>query len=117
MEEGVWTDPVILEKLQNEFVVVSLYVDDRSELPQEQQGVFEYEVNGENKKKSIRTIGNKWATFQTKVFNNNSQPYYVMLDTEGKLLANPVGYTPDVEKYKSYLDCGIQAQNKPAELK
>lgn len=116
MEEGVWTDPTILEKLRNDFVVVSLYVDDRAELPAEQQGVFEYEVNGENKKKTIRTVGNKWATFQTKVFNNNSQPYYVMLDTEGRLLANPVGYTPDVEEYESYLNCGIQGQTRSADL-
>jgi thiol:disulfide interchange protein DsbD len=61
------------------------------------------------KKKKIKTIGNKWATFQTQVFNNNSQPYYVMLSPEGELLGNPVGYTPDVESYEDFLDCGINA--------
>ncbi|MDG1158678.1 MAG: protein-disulfide reductase DsbD family protein [Flavobacteriales bacterium] len=114
MEESVWTEPVVLDKLRNDFVVVSLYVDDRTELPEDQQGVFEYEVNGEMKQKNIRTIGNKWATFQTKLFNNNSQPYYVMLSPEGELLANPVGYTPDVQEYTDYLDCGIQTNAKTA---
>jgi thiol:disulfide interchange protein len=114
MEESVWTEPVVLDKLRNDFVVVSLYVDDRTELPEDKQGVFEYEVNGEMKQKNIRTIGNKWATFQTKLFNNNSQPYYVMLSPEGELLANPVGYTPDVQEYTDYLDCGIQTNAKTA---
>jgi len=107
MEESVWTVESVKEKLKNDFVLVSLYVDDKVELPKEQQGVFEYEVNGSTKKKKIKTIGNKWATFQTHLFNNNSQPYYVMLSPEGELLANPVGYMPDVDEYNEYLDCGI----------
>jgi thiol:disulfide interchange protein len=115
MEESVWSVESVKEKLENDFVLVSLYVDDKVELPEEQQGVFEYEANGEVKKKNIKTIGNKWSTFQTQVFNNNSQPYYVMLSPEGDLLANPVGYMPDVEEYTKYLDCGIstfQENNK-----
>ncbi len=109
MEESVWTVESIKEKLANDFVLVSLYVDDKVKLPEEKQGVFEYEVNGEIKKKKIKTIGNKWATFQTQVFNNNSQPYYVMLSPSGKLLGNPVGYTPDVEEYAKFLECGLNA--------
>lgn len=109
MEESVWTVEKIKKKLEEDFVLVSLYVDDKVKLPEEQQGVFEYTANGETVKKKIKTIGNKWATFQTQVFNNNSQPYYVMLSPEGKLLGNPVGYTPDVEEYESFLDCGLQA--------
>lgn len=109
MEESVWTVEKIKKKLEEDFVLVSLYVDDKVKLPEEQQGVFEYTANGETVKKKIRTIGNKWATFQTQVFNNNSQPYYVMLSPEGKLLGNPVGYTPDVEEYESFLDCGLNA--------
>jgi thiol:disulfide interchange protein DsbD len=60
----------------------------------------------ENEKK-IRTIGNKWATFQTHAFRNNSQPYYVMLSPDGTLLGNPVGYTPEASEYQEYLECGI----------
>jgi thiol:disulfide interchange protein DsbD len=109
MEESVWTVESIKEKLENDFVLVSLYVDDKVKLPEEQQGVFEYMAGDEMKKKKIKTIGNKWATFQTQVFNNNSQPYYVMLSPEGYLLGSPVGYTPSVEEYSDFLDCGIEA--------
>jgi thiol:disulfide interchange protein DsbD len=109
MEEAVWTQPQIKEKLSEDFVVVSLYVDDKVELPEDKQGVFEYEVNGEKQVKKIRTIGNKWATFQTQSFRNNSQPYYVMLSPDGHLLGNPVGYTPNVKEYDEYLECGLSA--------
>ncbi|MFB1022290.1 MAG: protein-disulfide reductase DsbD family protein [Vicingaceae bacterium] len=109
MEESVWTVESIKEKLENDFVLVSLYVDDKVMLPEEQQGIFEYMAGDEMKKNKIKTIGNKWATFQTQVFNNNSQPYYVMLSPDGYLLGNPVGYTPDVQEYSDFLDCGIEA--------
>ncbi len=107
MEESVWTVDAVKKKLEEDFVLVSLYVDDKVKLPEEQQGVIEFEANGETIKKRIRTIGNKWATFQTQVFNNNSQPYYVMLSPDGYLLGNPVGYTPDVKEYTQFLDCGL----------
>jgi thiol:disulfide interchange protein DsbD len=116
MEESVWTVERIKEKLGNDFILVSLYVDDKVELPEEQQGVFEYKSGNGTKKKKIKTIGNKWATFQTQVFNNNSQPYYVMLSPDGYLLSNPVGYTPDVEKYEYFLDCGLEAYREKAKL-
>ena len=109
MEESVWTVESIKKKLEEDFVLVSLYVDDKVLLPEEQQGVFEYMAGGEMKKKKIKTIGNKWATLQTQVFNNNSQPYYVMLSPDGYLLGNPVGYTPNVQEYSDFLDCGIEA--------
>lgn len=115
MEESVWTVEKIKERLEEDFVLVSLYVDDKVKLPQDQQGIFEYQAGNELKKKKIKTIGNKWATFQTQVFNNNSQPYYVMLSPEGKLLGNPVGYTPDVEEYEAFLDCGITAYKSESE--
>ena len=109
MEESVWTVESIKKSLEEDFVLVSLYVDDKVLLPEEMQGVFEYEVAGEMKKKKIKTIGNKWATFQTQVFNNNSQPYYAILSPKGKLLNNPVGYTPSVEEYAEFLECGLSA--------
>jgi thiol:disulfide interchange protein DsbD len=109
MEETVWTTEEIKEKLEKDFILVSLYVDDKVELPLENQGVFEFEMDGKKREKKIRTIGNKWSTFQTHIFNNNSQPYYVMLSPDGHLLGNPVGYTPDVDEYKKYLECGLEA--------
>ena len=102
----------IKERLEEDFVLVSLYVDDKVLLPEEQQGVFDYQAGGETKKKKIKTIGNKWATFQTQVFNNNSQPYYVMLSPDGELLGKPVGYTPDVKEYADFLDCGLKAHEE-----
>jgi thiol:disulfide interchange protein DsbD len=113
MEETVWTDQEIKRILEEDFVLVSLYVDDKIELPLEKQGVFEFDADGKVKKKKIRTIGNKWATFQTHVFNNNSQPYYVMLSPNGELLGNPIGYTPDVDTYREYLRCGLRAFEQP----
>lgn len=112
MEESVWTVEEIKDRLKEDFVLVSLYVDDKVRLPEDQQGVFEYQAGGETKKKKIKTIGNKWATFQTQVFNNNSQPYYVMLSPEGELLGKPVGYTPDVQEYADFLDCGLKAYER-----
>lgn len=114
MEESVWTVESIKKKLSEDFVLVSLYVDDKVLLPEEQQGIFEYKSGDQLKKKKIKTIGNKWATFQTQVFNNNSQPYYVMLNPDGYLLGNPQGYTPDVDEYADFLDCGLTTfrQNK-----
>jgi thioredoxin-related protein len=112
MEESVWTVESIKQKLANDFILVSLYVDDKVELPENQQGVFEFDANGTVKKKKIKTIGNKWATFQTHVFNNNSQPYYVMLSPKGELLANTIGYMDDAVEYEKYLDCGLSTFEK-----
>lgn len=109
MEESVWTVDAVKETLANDFVLVSLYVDDKVKLPDSLQGIFRQEVDGEILEKKIRTIGNKWSTFQTYVFNNNSQPYYVMLSPDGRLLGNPVGYTPDEREYLDWLNCGINA--------
>jgi thiol:disulfide interchange protein DsbD len=106
MEENVWVKPEIYNRLNNDYVLISLYVDDRKELPAEDQ--LEYETNTGRKKK-IKTIGNKWATLQTETFQNNSQPYYVLMTPDEELLNVPVGYTPDVEEYKSFLDCGLDA--------
>jgi thiol:disulfide interchange protein len=109
MEETVWSTEIIKKKLEDEFILVSLYVDDKVELPADKQGVFEFEIDGKIREKKIRSIGNKWSTFQTHTFNNNSQPYYVMLSPDGQLLGNPIGYTPDINEYKNYLDCGLEA--------
>jgi thiol:disulfide interchange protein DsbD len=112
MEETVWKGDKVKKMLHDDFVLVSLYVDDKVELPKEQQGTFEFEINGEKQKKRIKTIGNKWATFQTQAFQNNSQPYYVMLSPEGELLGNPIGYTPNEKEYEDYLLCGLNANKE-----
>lgn len=105
MEEQVWSTPEVYETIKNDFILISLYVDDRLELPEDEK--FNYvRANGGIKK--IRTIGDKWATFQTVNFQNNSQPFYVLLDPEVNLLNEPVGYTPDEEEYFEWLNEGLQ---------
>lgn len=105
MEENVWSVPKVHETLKNDYVIISLYVDDDNELPEEKQ--FNYlRANGEVKE--IISIGDKWATFQTVNFKNNSQPYYVLLDTDLNLLNKPVGYTPDAKEYHAWLKEGLK---------
>ena len=109
MEEQVWSEPAVFDVMQDEYILISLYVDDRQELPQEEQ--FNYvRPNGTIKK--IRTVGDKWATFQTLNFRNNSQPFYVLMDPEMNLLNKPVGYTPDSEEYLEWLTEGVKEFNK-----
>ncbi len=109
MEENVWPKPEVFTMLNEEYVVISLYVDDRKKLPKEEQ--FEY-VNELGKKKKIRTVGDKWATFQTETFKINSQPHYVLITPDAKLLNRPVGYTPSVGEYKNFLSCGLETFKK-----
>ena len=105
MEDYVWPVPDINRVINDEFVLVSLYVDAKSELPKEEQ--FIYETSNGNKK-PILTIGNKWATLQTETFKSATQPLYALLSPDGELLTDPVGYTPAVEDYKAFLERGLQ---------
>lgn len=100
MEDNVWSQPAVLKVIAEDYVLISLYVDDKTELPASKQFVSTYT----NKK--VKTTGNKWSEMQSRIFKTNSQPYYVLLDHQGKLLANPVGYTPDAVVYKKYLEEG-----------
>jgi thiol:disulfide interchange protein len=100
MEENVWSDAEILKILKNEIVLISLYGDDQRELPKEEQYVSK---SGSE----VTTIGKKWREYQIERYNINAQPYYVVLNVEGKDISKPVGYTPDIEEYKSWLKEGI----------
>ena len=102
MEENVWSDPEILKILKNEIILISLYGDDQRELPKEE--VYISKISGNE----VTTIGKKWREFQIERYNINSQPYYVILDKEGNDLNKPVGYTPDIEEYKTWLKEGIE---------
>ncbi|NNM23050.1 MAG: hypothetical protein HKO54_05835, partial [Flavobacteriaceae bacterium] len=82
-----------------------LYVDDRKDLPEEEKFNF---LKADGNVKKIRTIGDKWATFQTINFKNNSQPYYVLMDTNYNLLIPPAAYTPDSDEYLKWLQDGLQ---------
>lgn len=109
MEEHVWPLEKIDNYLRNEYVLISLYVDDKRDLPQEEQ-VEVNRVNGG--KRLLKNYGHKWANFQTQFFKSNSQPYYVLLNSEGtQVLTEPVGYTPDEDEYAEFLDGGLKVFN------
>lgn len=106
MEDFVWSTSEILPMLKEEFVLISLYVDSKAELPKADQYV------SPETGKEIVTVGNKWSDYQITRYQNNAQPYYIILDDEGKDLTKPVGYTPDVEEYKAWLEEGLAAFKK-----
>lgn len=106
MEDFVWSKPEILPILKDEFVLISLYVDAKEELPKEEQYV------SPETGKEIVTVGNKWSDLQITRYKNNAQPYYIILDDNGKDLTDQVGYTPDVEEYQAWLDKGLKAFKK-----
>lgn len=109
MEEHVWPDPKIDYYLRNNYVLISLYVDDKKTLPKEEQ-IMVNRLNGGTRK--LENYGHKWANFQTQFFQTNSQPYYILLNADGtKILNKPVGYTPDENDYATFLECGLKVFN------
>ncbi|TWW02142.1 protein-disulfide reductase DsbD family protein [Chitinophaga pinensis] len=109
MEENVWPDEKVKTLIEEDYILVSLYVDDRKLLPEDQQFLF---TTNTGRKKEIKSIGDKYATMQTENFVNNSQPYYVLISPDEKLLTKPVGYTPDAGEYANWLKCGLDAFKK-----
>ena len=109
MEEHVWPDPTVYSLLNDKYVIISLYVDDKTLLPEDEQ-ITVTQASGSSRK--LRTVGNKWSNLQTSYFNTNSQPYYALLSPSGELLNKPAAYTPDVETYVNFLRCGLDAFSK-----
>lgn len=100
MEEFVWSEADILPIIQNEVILASVYVDDKEELPADQQTSIDM---GNGQKKKIKTIGDKWSMFQQVNFNNNSQPHYVLVTPDQKVINAPVsGYMPKEEFKNSW---------------
>ena len=113
MEETVWSEPDIYPILKDEYVLISLYIDDRKELSEAQQFSFKYESG---RVKKIKTVGEKWGTFQTLNFNAASQPYYVLLSPELEVLNTAVQYT-DRDTYKEWLKKGVSNFKELGQLK
>lgn len=103
MEENVWTNQQV-KALMDQYILVSLYVDDKKPLPLDQQYLYKTSSGTEV---SITTVGNKWSVFQTENFNATSQPWYVVLSPDQRLISKPIGYTPDSEKFAAWLSCGL----------
>lgn len=108
MEEEVWSRPEVRKRLAEDVVLVSLYVDERTELPLEQQR--ESEITG----KTIKTVGQKWADMQAQYFNANAQPYYVLVDPAADSptpINGHTAYDSDPKVFKSWLDSGLRIFN------
>ena len=101
MEAAVWTNEDVAQRLTQDYVLISLYVDDKTPLPQP----IEVEVNGQ--KRTLRTIGDKWSHLQATKFGANTQPFYVLLDEEGKPLGPSRSYDEDIQEYINWLDAGL----------
>jgi thiol:disulfide interchange protein DsbD len=113
MEATVWSDPQVLQKLRNDYVVVALYVDDKTELPKTEW----YTSTRDHQLKT--TLGKQNADLQVTRYGFNAQPYYVVLDpddTTNKPLVTPIAYEPDVTQFSAFLQAGLQqfhAQREP----
>lgn len=101
-ESTVWTNDAIRPILQNDVVIVSLYCDDRELLP-ESEWVYSDRIQGK-----IKNVGNKWSDYQIKKYGQVSQPLYVIQDLEENDLTEAIGYTPDINAYKAFLDKGLK---------
>jgi thiol:disulfide interchange protein len=113
MEEQIWTAPDIASLINEKFILVSLYVDDRQKLPAGKRFTYRF---ADGKEKQIVTVGDHWATFQAENFSQASQPLYVVLNGDEKLMNRPVGYTPHKEEYRQWLQCALDANGKAGQL-
>ncbi len=103
-EEHIWIKDNVWEKINTEFVLISLYVDDRDKL--------DNTLVSKHTQEKIRNVGNKWADFQIVNFEQNSQPLYVMMNANEEVLAKPRGYKPDAGEYYEFLNCGLNTYNQ-----
>jgi thiol:disulfide interchange protein DsbD len=101
MEDNVWSDQEVQKILKGDLVLISLYVDDKRELPENEKIISQ--LTG----KKIKYIGQKWSEFQTITYKTNAQPFYVLVDTDGKSLNEPSAYNPDVAEYLTWLKSGL----------
>jgi thiol:disulfide interchange protein DsbD len=104
MEENVWSDPAVYSLLNENYIIISLYVDDRKELYKDAQFNYQY---SDGRIKKINTVGKKWATFQAINFQTASQPFYVQMTSDGNLLNSPKQYT-DVATFRAWLEKGLK---------
>ena len=107
MEAAVWTDPQVASKLENDYVLISLFVDDKTPLAKH------IEVTEENgQKRTLRTMGDKWSYLQRSKFGANAQPFYVTLDNEGNPLGPSAVYKEDIDLYMKFLNTGLKNYKK-----
>ena len=106
MEAAVWTDPKVANMLNEKYVLISLYVDDKTPLAEPMT------VTENGQQRTLRTVGDKWSYLQRVKFGANTQPFYVLIDNEGKPLAGSRSYDEDINAYIDYLQTGIDNYKK-----
>ena len=106
MESKVWIDPTVREIMNDDYILISLYVDEKEKLPER----ITVEENGQTR--ILRTVGDKWSYLQRVKFGSNAQPFYVLLDNEGKPLNGSYSHDEDVDKYIEFLQKGLENYNK-----
>jgi thiol:disulfide interchange protein DsbD len=106
MEENVWPNEEVKSMMKNDFIVVSLYVDERATLPARERIQYQPKMGEE---KSIVTVGDKWATFQSENFNAVSQPQYAIISPAEIALTKTKTYTPNAKEFAAWLKCGLAA--------
>lgn len=102
MELSVWTDPKVNKLLNEDYVLITLYVDDKAKLPEP------VKVTENGTERTLRTVGDKWSYLQRSKFGANAQPFYVLLDNEGKPLNKSYSYDEDIQKYVDFLETGLK---------
>jgi thiol:disulfide interchange protein DsbD len=100
MEASVWPDKQVLKRLKEDYVLISLYVDDKTELSESEKYISAFSG------KKIKTIGQKWGDFQALKFGTNSQPYYVIADHDGQVLVPPQAFDLNINNYINFLNSG-----------
>ena len=106
MEAAVWTDPTVADMLNNQYVLISLYVDDKTPLAEP----VEVSLNGQQR--TLRTVGDKWSYLQASKFGANAQPYYIAIDNDGRPLNHAYGFKEDVGAYIDYLQQGLNTYRR-----
>ena len=106
MELAVWTDSKVSKLIQDDYVLITLYVDNKTPLPENIKVV----ENG--KERTLRTLGDKWSYLQRVKFGANAQPFYVLIDNEGNPLNKSYSFDEDVNKYVDFLETGLKNYNK-----
>ena len=106
MEAAVWSNPQVADMLNNQYVLISLYVDDKTPLPQP----IEIAENGQQR--TLRNVGDKWSYLQRTKFGANAQPFYVLLDDKGQPLAPSRSYDEDIAAYLQFLQQGLSRYSR-----
>lgn len=106
MEAAVWTDPKVSKLMTEDYVLITLFVDNKTPLPEH------IKVMENGKERTLRTVGDKWSYLQRSKFGANAQPFYVLLDNEGKPLNKSYSYDEDIDKYVNFLQTGLQNYKK-----